>query len=598
MAWTFLNWVLCNVLIGLGIVLITYLMVGIVLWRSKKTFYSMVTKLFNIKRCLLDVDHQIVQKNNDIHNPSFEKTKFGKCLSKIYHCCGDISAENSELADTKLGQPIGNTITTIREVGKKEVLNKEKEFEQMSTASNKEDDEGADVTEQNQDSQDESEQEETPVQNLVKDGKNLLCWWPHKPNEDNLTATTDEPQSSRLQTTKKSEKDLKNQPRYSSPQRPTASSKVSIDHPTHREHIREVLNVYGRCLTLSKKKNVFLILTITAIVISAVIIAGFQGCFLANITVYQDGPCPFYGLMECYYGPNSTYFQCTPNSTIDFSLSGSSATCFRWIGRDTSVADVMTQIGACVGLLTAFGSLVEFLMRLLLYVFQQRLGVSAGMRRVMEKTIGINKITQPTHVFNCKLPCHFGILDLRLYQHPWLVFIFIVLYLCLPVIAIASIILLSYFQISITSLTYIVLITFVLVCSLGLLWVLWEENEIGKIIPGAWEDASDVMSPLKKSLPLLQQIIPKEDLDKISTFADHAVKELQSHIDGIKKGLLTRANKEFSGLNNSMGQALPSSAIKRTTRAPQQLTGSAQEIRERKAAEQLQDFGSKVFRKS
>jgi hypothetical protein len=173
-----------------------------------------------------------------------------------------------------------------------------------------------------------------------------------------------------------------------------------------------------------------------------------------------------------------------------------------------------------------------------------------------------------------------------------------VLYLCLPVIAIASIILLSYFQISITSLTYIILITFVLVCSLGLLWVLWEENEIGKIIPGAWEDASDVMSPLKKSLPLLQQIIPKEDLDKISTFADHAVKELQSHIDGIKKGLLTRANKEFSGLNNSMGQALPSSAIKRTTRAPQQLTGSAQEIRERKAAEQLQDFGSKVFRKS
>ena len=254
-----------------------------------------------------------------------------------------------------------------------------------------------------------------------------------------------------------------------------------------------------------------------------------------------------------------------------------------------------------VGLLTAFGSLVEFLLRLLLYVFQQRLGVPAGMRRIMEKTIGINRITEPTRIGGWKLPCHLGILDLRLYEHPWLVVIFMILYLFLPVIAVASIALLSYFRISITSLTYIILITFVLVCLLGLLWVMWEENEIGRIIPGAWEDISDVLSPLKKSMPLLQQIVPKEDLDKLNTFADHAINELKSHIDGLKKDLLTRANNEFSLLINNAKQAVSSNApqyLSAKNELSRQLTGSAQDIRERKVAEQLKDVRSKVFRKS
>jgi len=81
-------------------------------------------------------------------------------------------------------------------------------------------------------------------------------------------------------------------------------------------------------------------MTITVIVISSVIIAGFQGCFLANITVYQDDPCPYYGIMECFHDENFTYFLCTPNMKIKFPLFSSSAICFRWIGREISASDV------------------------------------------------------------------------------------------------------------------------------------------------------------------------------------------------------------------------------------------------------------------
>ncbi|CAF1095588.1 unnamed protein product [Adineta ricciae] len=296
------------------------------------------------------------------------------------------------------------------------------------------------------------------------------------------------------------------------------SLEILRNHPSHPEYEREVLNMYGRYLTLNKNSNKFLIMTISVIVISSIIIAGIEGCFLASITVYPDGPCPIYGLMECFHGSNFTYFPCTPGNTINFTLYSNSATCFRWIARDASISNVVTQIGICTGLLTAFGSVVEVVIRLLLFVFQQRRCVATGIRRLLEKTVGINRITKPTRCCGMKLPFQFGILDLRLYQRPWLVVIFLILYTLLPLSVIGSIVLLSYFRISITSLTYIILLTIVLICCLALLWVIWEEDEIGRVIPGAWHDFKDIVSKhqLEKLVTVGQGVASGSDLKKMT----------------------------------------------------------------------------------
>jgi hypothetical protein len=113
------------------------------------------------------------------------------------------------------------------------------------------------------------------------------------------------------------------------------------------------LNLYGKTINAEKKRNKLMLSVIIVVVIGASCIAGIQGCLLANITVYPNGPRPSYGVMDCY-GKNDTYFNCTPGTQTDATLFTDSATCFRWIARDTTTSDVTTQLGVCTGLIHAF----------------------------------------------------------------------------------------------------------------------------------------------------------------------------------------------------------------------------------------------------
>lgn len=554
MTWTYWDWVLCNTLVGVGILLFTYLIVGLLLWRFNTIFYGMIAKLFNIKRCVINVNHEVIRKNSDIYTSTLIEKKSERFISKVCSWYKTVAEKNPSLSEEITTTPISDLFSKLCSGGT------------VNVAGNL----PIDPVER-QSSQNESNQEETSDDDLAGQSGILSCCFHKKADVNDRT-------------------------------------EISSDHPAHPEYERKVLNVYGKFLTLDKKRNKFLIMTITVIVITSVIIAGFQGCFLANITVYQDGPCPFYGVMECFYGPNLTYFQCTPNSTIDFSLHTVSATCFRWIGRDTSVSDVMTQIGACTGLLTAFGAVVELLIRLLIFVFEQRPGVAAGIRRMLEKTVGINRVTQPYRCCGLIFPCHFGVLNLHLYRRPWLVIIFFIIYALLPAVAVSSIILLSYFRISITALTYIVLITVVLICCLGLLWVLWEEDEIGRILPGAWSNFEDMKgvfrSRVQNVMPVIYGVAPKKDVDRLTNFAQDIFQQLHNDADRILQTFNSHTNEILKNLVLRVDGTLPHSALGQITdinqktssrmRDIRQLTGSAQEIRLRKELEMEKDLGKKL----
>ncbi|CAF1448965.1 unnamed protein product [Adineta steineri] len=503
----------------------------------------MVAKLFNIKRCIIDVDHQIIRHNHEVHAPSVCTKKLTTFASKLTSCCRDV--DKKDLIISK-----NDTIA----------------------------------------SSDGSRQEDIPAHNVEKVNENKRRRWISKVDvEDSTKQSGNVPSSSSqsLQKTRSTENET--------------VKEIDRSHPAHSEHEREVLNVYGKFLTLNKKRNTIVILILTVTVISAVIIAGFEGCFMANITVYADGPCPYYGVMDCYYGSSGTYFNCTPDISITLPASIKSATCFRWIGRDITVSDVMTQVGACTGLLTALGSVLEVFIRLLYFVFQQRLGVSTGIRRVMEKTVGINRFTQPCHGGCCTIPCRLGVLDLRLYQHPILVILVFLIYALIPILVIAAIVLMSDFRISITSLTYIVMITLILISCMGLLWILWEENEIDLVIPGAWNDATDtfnsIKEPLKKSRHLLDSFKPEEDKKKSKEDkkeSKDAHSDNESAIDQLAEG----AEDVFGPKKHSENQDTIEKAeqFKRRSRDIRptvknfSLQGSAQEIKSKIETEKEKDI--------
>ncbi|CAF1544771.1 unnamed protein product [Adineta steineri] len=500
----------------------------------------MVERLFNIKRCIIDVNHQIIRHNHEVHAPSTCTMKLKGFALRLFSCFRDVAGDDS---------------TTSK------------------------DDDNVNSKE--------SRKENTSDGTVEQIDETVQCCWPSEVDVEqakNPPAQVVSPSSLSL-TTKQSE-----------------DTEIDPSHPAHPEHEREVLNVYGKFLTLNKKRNTLVILLITATVISAVIIAGFAGCFMVGITVYEDGPCPYYGIMDCYYGNNQTYFQCTPN--ISITLPGSkSAACFRWIGRDITVSDVMTQVGACTGLLTALGAVLEVFIRFLYFILQQRLCVSTGIRRVMEKTAGINRFTQPSHCCCCTIPHRLGVLDLRLYEHPILVVIVFIIYAMIPIDVAASIFLMINFRISITSLTYVVMATLVLISCMGLLWILWEENEIDQVIPGAWNDINDTVAsmknPFSKLKPLLESIIPKEDMEKFKHFVDHELVEARSHINSKLNEINQYTTNVMDEITKQIENKFPIEKMERLK--PQSndirsivknfsLQGSAQEIKSKIETEKEKDI--------
>ncbi|CAF2010170.1 unnamed protein product [Rotaria magnacalcarata] len=276
---------------------------------------------------------------------------------------------------------------------------------------------------------------------------------------------------------------------------------------SNSEYERPALDMYGRLLSFNKRINKAFLTILTTIIISAAIISAFGSLFLATSSVYRDGPCPKHGPMECYSGDNHTYFECNTGEIVNLSVDSVSGTCFRWIARDMTTTDLTTQIGVTAGLLTALGSITECLIRIYLSALNKRLGVSIGIGRILAKTVGINRITAPTPCCRCHIPCRCGFFNLSQYKHPHMTVIVTFIYILVPLLIVPGIVLLYHFQLTVTLLTFVFLITFALVCVVGLSWIAIQDDETSANVPGGWEDVVKIIN----IIPRLTEPLPQSN---------------------------------------------------------------------------------------
>src|SRR4051794_35109225 len=108
MAWTYFNWVVCNVLVGFGIVLLTSLILGIFLLYSDSIFYGLVGKLFNIERCIMNVHHEIIRNNSEMLAPNASTMKCPRFFSNLCYCCTKAGVENSATCENITALASGN----------------------------------------------------------------------------------------------------------------------------------------------------------------------------------------------------------------------------------------------------------------------------------------------------------------------------------------------------------------------------------------------------------------------------------------------------------------------------------------------------------
>lgn len=256
---------------------------------------------------------------------------------------------------------------------------------------------------------------------------------------------------------------------------------------------RPVLNMYGRYISLHKKQTPIFLIIMTTIIISAALIAAFNSLFLNTSTVYPNGPCPSLGPMQCFCGRNQTFFSCDTGKMSSCPLSETSGACFRWIARDMTTSDLTTQLGVTTGLLVAFGNIAQAVIRIYLLAFNKRLSIATGIHRIAAKTIGINRHTARTSCCCCRLPWHCSACNLRLFKHPAAVIISTAFYIMIPFLMIPAVILLYYFELSVTALTFVVLIVVAIICILAMVWILVQESEASSNIPGGWADAKQLL---------------------------------------------------------------------------------------------------------
>ncbi|CAF4160813.1 unnamed protein product [Adineta steineri] len=268
---------------------------------------------------------------------------------------------------------------------------------------------------------------------------------------------------------------------------------ISPESESSPEHVREVLNVYGRYISVHKKATLVFLMTLTTIIIAGALIAAFNSLFLTTSSVYEDGPCPSIGPMECFCGNNYTYFSCDTGQTASFPIDVHSGACFRWIARDLTTSDITTQLGVTAGLLVAFGSMAQAIIRIYLLAFNKRLGIATGIHRIAAKTIGINKDTARTKCCCCNLCCHCSACNLRLFKNPAAVIVVTGIYFVIPILMIPGVILLYYYQLSVTSLTFVVLIVVATLCILSIVWIMVQETEASSNISGGWVDAGKLL---------------------------------------------------------------------------------------------------------
>ena len=264
--------------------------------------------------------------------------------------------------------------------------------------------------------------------------------------------------------------------------------RISENPKSQSGHQREVLNLYGRYIGTHKRGSLIFVMTLTTIIISGALIAAFNSLFLNTTSVYRDGPCPAIGPMECYCGYNSTYFTCDTGKNNSCPLDVHVAACFRWTGRDLTTSDVTTQLGVTAGLLLAFGNITQAIIRIYLLAFSKRLSIATGIHRIAAKAIGINRHTSHTKCCCCKLPWHCSPCNLSLFKNPAAVIIVTIIYIAIPILMIPGVAMLYYYELSVTALTFIVLIVFAMVCIISIVWIMVQDTEASSNIPGGWND--------------------------------------------------------------------------------------------------------------
>ncbi|CAM2727042.1 unnamed protein product [Rotaria socialis] len=271
---------------------------------------------------------------------------------------------------------------------------------------------------------------------------------------------------------------------------------LSVNSPSIFEKERQVLNLYGRYILIRRRGTIIFLTILVGILISTALVATCNNLILSSTSVYRDGPCPAFGPMECFAGHDAIYFACNTGLTAPFPVSDAAGTCFRWIARDITISDVLTQLGVATGLLLALGNIAQAIIRIYLLAFNKRLGIATGIHRIAAKTIGINKHTAQTKCCCCSLCWHCSACNCKVFKHPAAVIIVTAVYCLIPLLIAPAIILLYYYQLTVTSLTFVFLIAFGIVSVLSLIWIMVQEDEATSNIPGGWDDMKRIFRQL------------------------------------------------------------------------------------------------------
>lgn len=250
--------------------------------------------------------------------------------------------------------------------------------------------------------------------------------------------------------------------------------------------IREVLNIYGRYIHIHKRGARCFVVLLAAVIISGALIAAFHALFLSATSIYQGSPCLPIGQMECFCGPNNTNYTCNTGEINPCPLDVRVGACFRWTARDITTADVTSQLGITAGLLLALGKIAQGIIKLYLFAFNKRLSIATGIHRMAAKTIGINRHTASTRCLCCRLPCHCSPCNLSLFKHPCAIIWVTILYMIIPFLMFPGVALLYYYELSVTTLTFVVLAVLAVVCVVSIVWIMVQENEALSNIPGGW----------------------------------------------------------------------------------------------------------------
>ena len=221
---------------------------------------------------------------------------------------------------------------------------------------------------------------------------------------------------------------------------------------------KKLLDLYGKRIDGGKWYNKVMFSLLIIAVVGTACVAFYQGCLLAAIYVYADGPCPSYGVMDCYYGSTQIYFNCSVGAQINGTLFNESAICFRFIAKDISVNEAVTQLGACAGLFNALCAITQLVLRFLIYAWRKRKLTPEEIEKRNPMITAVSDEEKAVKNSNWE------------FKHPIYALLSLLLFIILIAAPLAGIGLFTGFKISTSALTYVLLFV---VAAIGIIAIVW-----------------------------------------------------------------------------------------------------------------------------